>query len=171
MNRIIPKKNYIILGLVCLVTILLSFYCVDLYKNSREYQLDQNKRMKVLSEVKVEELQNYILDNHDVILYFSSSRDNTYSNFEESLKTYLLEEDLTKMIAYVDTTNLESSFYTDFAKNYFSTQWKKENKRFSVIPNFVNFSDGEVESMLYMNATVPNMSDVKSYLTGVGIHD
>lgn len=171
MNRVIPKKNYIILGLICLVTLVLAWYCIDFYKNSKEYQLDQNKRMKILSEVKVDELQNYILDNHDVILYFSSSRDNTYSNFEESLKSYLLEEDLTKMIAYVDTANLDRSFYQEFEDNYFKEQWKKENKKFSVIPNFVNFKDGKVDSMLYMSSTTPNINDAKNYLVGVGIHD
>lgn len=171
MKRTIPMKNYIILGLICLGTILISWYAVDLYKNSNEYQMEQNKRMKILSEVKVEELQNYILDNHDVVLYFSSSREKEYAEFEESFKTYLIEEDLTKEIAYVDTDDVSKSFFQTFAKNYFKDAWKKENKSFNVLPNIVVLKDGKVDSMLYMSQTTPNLNDVKNYLSGVGIHD
>ena len=163
--RTIPKKNYFLVGLIALVTFLLTWYFVAVYQLRKDYDLDQNKRMNaILSEIHEEDLQNYILDNHDVMIYLSSSRDETYQSFEKSLIKYLKKEDLTKEIVYLDTSNLEEAFYTRFMKNYVSEEL--QGITLQMIPNLLVLSDGEVTSILYPTMVEPNIQDVKNFLKG-----
>lgn len=163
--RTIPKKNYFLVGLIALVTFLLTWYFVAVYQLRKDYDLDQNKRMNaILSEIHEEDLQNYILDNHDVMIYLSSSRDETYQSFEKSLIKYLKKEDLTKEIVYLDTSNLEEAFYTRFMKNYVSEEL--QGITLQMIPNLLVLSDGKVTSILYPTMVEPNIQDVKNFLKG-----
>lgn len=163
--RTIPKKNYFLVGLIALVTFLLTWYFVAVYQLRKDYDLDQNKRMNaILSEIHEEDLQNYILDNHDVMIYLSSSRDETYQSFEKSLIKYLKKEDLTKEIVYLDTSNLEEAFYARFMKNYVSEEL--QGITLQMIPNLVVLSDGKVTSILYPTMVEPNIQDVKNFLKG-----
>ena len=68
----IPTKNYIILIILSLVTLILTFNLAGIYQERMEHNNQSNNIMKFLSEIKEEELKNYVLDNHDTIIYISS---------------------------------------------------------------------------------------------------
>ena len=85
----IPTKNYIILIILSLVTLILTFNLAGIYQERMEYNNQSNNIMKFLSEIKEEELKNYVLDNHDTIIYISSSVDNENKKFEYQLRKYI----------------------------------------------------------------------------------
>ena len=166
--RTIPRRNYVIVIIISLVSCLLVWYFANLYQSKKEYDLETNKMMNVLSEVKGDELQNYILDNHDVILYLSSSRDDRYQTFEKDLKKYLKKNDLLNEIVYFDTSKVDSNFYQEFIKNYFPKEWSNPN--LNMIPNMIIMTDGKVSGVLYGTVTEPKIEDVKSFLNEVDNH-
>ena len=61
----IPTKNYIILIILSLVTLILTFNLAGIYQERMEYNNQSNNIMKFLSEIKEEKLSKfYIKNNH-----------------------------------------------------------------------------------------------------------
>ena len=84
--RKIPMKNYIILGVVILVTMLILYYFymwVDVYKESKINIPIMDKYMNVIN---YNELDNYIVENPDTIVYVSVLEDENIREFEKKFK-------------------------------------------------------------------------------------
>lgn len=152
-NREIPKKNYIILIILSIGTILLVFYLNNIYKERLEYNNQNSNVMSFLSEIKEEELNNYILDNHDTIIYISSSINNENKKFESELKNYINKKNLSKDIIYLDSSNLSDSFYNNLKNNYLSDGLKKQNIQLNITPNIIIIKEEKIVNVLYQQAT------------------
>ena len=63
MKKEIPLKNYFILILVILLTILAVFYMRDWYNTSKEFYAQNSVMTKVVREIKNDEISNYILED------------------------------------------------------------------------------------------------------------
>ena len=152
-NKEIPKKNYFILILLSIGTILLVFYLSNVYKERVEYKNQNNNIMNFLSEIKEEELNNYILDNHDTIIYISSSLSDANKKFEYDLKKFIDKNDLNKDIVYLDSSNLSDSFYDNLRNNYLSNELKKQNITLNNIPNIIIIKEEKIVNVLYKTLT------------------
>ena len=86
MKRKIPVKNYFILAIVVLLTVVLAFYMRDWYNTSKEYYAQNSVMTKVVREIKSEEITNFTLENQKFILYVSSGQNVELKNFENDLK-------------------------------------------------------------------------------------
>lgn len=160
--RTIPKRNYLFVFLILIGTCLTLWYLVSYYNAKKEYDLDNNKMMNIVTEINESELQSYILDNHQIILYLSSSRDNQYQQFEKDLKKFIKKNELTKTIVYLDTSKVNSNFYSDFVNNYFNGTL--QNKNLNMIPNMIVIVDGKVSKLLYDQKIEPKIDDVKKFI-------
>ena len=151
----IPTKNYIILIILSLVTLILTFNLAGIYQERMEYNNQSNNIMKFLSEIKEEELKNYVLDNHDTILkhstiiYISSSVDNKNKKFEYQLRKYINRKNLTKDFVYIDSSNVSENFYNDLNNNFLSEKLKSQNIDLKTIPNILIVKEGKIVKVLY----------------------
>ncbi len=160
-ERKIPFQNYIILGLIIVATCILLYYLVSHYEKRKEYKSSIDSRMGFLSEMKENEVQNYILDNHDAIIYVSDSTDDAYRAFEKGLKDLIVKENLTKEIVYLDLYKASSSFITNLQDEWFSNDLQMEEFSY---PNLLIVSNGAISSVLYRKQQTKNPKEVIDYI-------
>ena len=92
--RKIPLKNYIILGIIIVVSVFAVLYFNQLYKNTKN---SDTILYDFIKEVKPYELDNYIIENPNFIMYISS-RISSNKTFEKKFKNFLMKYDLQKDI-------------------------------------------------------------------------
>lgn len=162
-TRKVPIRNYIILVIVAVLTIVLLYAFVTYYESQKEYQSRTNARMGFLSQVKESELSNYILDNPDTIIYVSNSTDSKYESFEQELKKLIISENLIKDVVYMDTYQVSK----DFFKNLKTEMFVNVNLASDFIyPNIYIVRDGIITSILYTKEQEPDPNEVINYVKG-----
>ena len=105
MIREIPVKNYIILGVVIFVTMLILYYFymwVDVYKESKINIPIMDKYMMVIN---YNELDNYLVENPNTIVYVSVLEDERIRDFEKKLKVKYKNDEIDNDILYLNITD------------------------------------------------------------------
>lgn len=118
-KRIVPTKNYFIAAILSVLTIVIVFVLSNYYQKQKSYENENNSIMGFLSEIKSEELDNFIIENHDIMIYLSNS-DIDNSKIQNKVKSIISKNAYAKDIVYLNMKNLTEDFYTTFATKYFS---------------------------------------------------
>jgi len=160
----IPLKNYFILLLIVLGTILLVFYLRSWYNASIEYYQNNSIMSEYLSELKSEEINSFIIDNPDIIIYYASAKDTNIKSFEKSFKKLMEQYEIKDDIVYIDSSKQEN---VDFISKLNDVSDKKINQ--INIPNLIYIKDGKVNKVLYSNETEINKRDVQNFLIKCGV--
>ena len=103
--RKIPLKNYVILGVIVIITmfILSYFYMwVDAYKESKISISIMDKYMEVIN---YNELDNYVVENPNTIVYVSVLEDEKIREFEKQLKNKYKSNVIEKDVLYMNITD------------------------------------------------------------------
>ena len=103
--REIPKKNYIYLLLILLGTILLLIYIYKWYDTYNESELNTSIMNEYLTVINYNELDNYIIENKDAVIYVSILGNEKINRFERKFKNAILDNNLKNEILYLDLTN------------------------------------------------------------------
>ena len=82
----VPFKNYIYLFCILLGSILLLFYIYTWYETYNENKLYTSIMNKYLTVINYNELDNYITETPNAILYVSVLGDKKINRFEEQFK-------------------------------------------------------------------------------------
>ncbi|MCI8545306.1 MAG: hypothetical protein HFH09_03645 [Bacilli bacterium] len=165
--RTVPKKNYILLGLLGGITILAVVYMSKWYRASENYYLENSVMKDLVGEVKELEFENYVLENPDVVIYISNEQTETTRKFEKKLKSYILEENLKSHFVYVNGKESTERFLLDFKKKYFMNDIKGIEITY---PNLMVVENGKVKDILYRTALVErNVKDIKPFLQRNGV--
>ena len=85
-ERNIPLKNYLILLLLMIVTIFIVFYLSSWYNTSKEYYQNNSILSEYLPELKTEEIDSFLIDNPEVVIYYASAKDENIKAFERDFK-------------------------------------------------------------------------------------
>ncbi len=104
-TKAIPMKNYIYLLIILLISILLLIYIYTWYKNYKENQLNTGIMNNYLTVINYNELDDYIIENKDAIIYVSILGNKEINKFEEKFKNNIIKENLKNAILYLDLTN------------------------------------------------------------------
>lgn len=142
--REIPKRNYIIYCLVSLLTIVLLIGWVNIYNNNKIYRDSTNERMDFLKEIKEAELENYLDENTDFVMYLSNSEEEIYKDFESSLRKKLIKKDYISNIIYVNIRDLSTNFLKLLNEKY--------QVNFENLPNLIVVSDDMITDTYYIDA-------------------
>ena len=164
-----PKKNYIIVGIISILTIIIVGYFTFWYKETKEYNDNHSIMSGYLLEMGEDEvivnLSNYVLDNPDAVLYISYGNDIEVKEFENEFKKFIHQNDIKQLFIYIDLNRIkDKKFINDFKNTFFDEELKNKNVVIEKQPNIFIFKDGKVESALYYTKQKINMMDVKSYL-------
>ena len=103
--RKIPVKNYIILGVVIVVTMLILYYFymwVDVYKESKINIPIMDKYMTVIN---YNELDNYVVENPDTIVYVSVLENDEIREFEKKFKNKYKNDLIDNDVLYMNVTD------------------------------------------------------------------
>lgn len=165
----IPTKNYIILILIVIVTIILVIFFTKSYQEQAQYDTQSNNVMTFLSEIKIEEFDNYIQENHDVMVYLSSSIDDYDKKYEKSLKNYITKKDLIKDFVYLDTSNLEPNFYEKLKTNYLSKKLQNQNIHLDQDPTILIIKNQKISYVFHSNKL--NIKETEKFIQKNWVED
>lgn len=148
MKREIPKKNYFFVGLISVVVVIVVLYLAKLYTTNninRESSIMSN----YLSNITIEELNNYLLENPDVVIYWDNKANIENTSFEKKLKKYIIKNDLQRKFVFVDTTEVTNSELKVIADKYLDKSLKDKRVNLKTMPNLLILVDGKIVDVLY----------------------
>lgn len=154
--RKVPLKNYILLFVLVGVTVFLTYYCCDLY-NERHKKSYTSLISSFITEIKEDDIENYVLENPNVVLYISDKTDENLKEVENKMKSFLTEKNIYSYFVYVNVLKTEEEKLNIFQENY------NLELDFDKIPILVAFQDGELKEMY--NIQEWNSNELTDFLT------
>lgn len=151
MRKKISIKNYLLLLVIYILTILLSIFLSRKYSENLNVAGSKTVMYNFLSQINASEIDNYILENPNAIIYVASTTDESLNNFEEEFKMFLTKNDLVNYIVQVDDTEIKNSRLLMNIKNY---------------PNIIKFNDGKIFDVLYETKKDIKISDIEEFFNG-----
>ena len=142
--REIPVKNYIILGVVIFVTMLILYYFymwVDVYKESKINIPIMDKYMTVIN---YNELDNYLVENPNTIVYVSVLEDEKIREFEKKLKAEYKDDEIDNDILYL---NITDEIANKNIKNEMISKYNLNSLNMTNVPCVLVFNKGILNSV------------------------
>ena len=162
--RKIPKKNYIILGVVIIITMLILYYFymwVDVYKESKINIPILDKYMEVIN---YNELDNYIVENPNSVIYVSVLEDEKIRDFEKEFKNKYRNHEVGDGLLYMNVTDEVSDKHVlaDMVENY-----SLNSLSITDVPCVLLFTDGELKSIYSVEDNDYNIDRFLIYVNNV----
>ena len=157
-EREIPFKNYIILAVVLILTIIAVIY---LFMWNRVYEKNKLQTPildKYLLVINYNELNNYIVENKNAVIYTSVLNNVEIRNFEEKFKNIIEKNNLNNKILYLDLTKELQD------KNTIKEINKKYNNEITKVPSILIFKDGNLDSIYSIQDEKYNTTKLEEYL-------
>ena len=128
----IPFKNYIILAVILIFTILLVVYLFNWQSIYQKNKLQESILDKYLMVINYNELDDYLVENKEAIVYVSVLNDEKIRMFENKFKNLIIKNNLNNKVLYLNLTN-ES---VEINKKYLGN--------LSEVPTLIIFDEGKV---------------------------
>lgn len=148
MKREIPKKNYFVVCVIFILTVTIVLYVATLYKNTKI-----NDKKSIIStylfNVNVEELDNYLLENPDVVIYWANSEDFENEKFEKKIKKFIVKKDLQKQFVFLDVKNINDDEIQKIEESHLSEKIK--NVSLDIHPLILIIKDGKINEAIKLN--------------------
>ena len=154
----IPLKNYILLSIVLILTIVVVIYFF-LWKNTYEKSKLQTPILDdFLLVINYNELNNYLVENKDAIIYVSKLNDESIRLFENKFKNIINKNNLNNKILYLDLTEelKENNIVKEINKKY--------GKEMTEVPTIVIIKDGKISSSYNIKENKYNIKLLEKYL-------
>ncbi len=155
----IPVKNYIYLSIIVIASIFIIFYLYRWYDTYRESKLNISIMNNYLSVINYNELDDYIIENKNAIIYVSKLGDEKINKFEKSFKNMVIENDLRNSMLYLDVTN--DNFDVVKEKLQINTS----------LPCIVVYTNGKITDVYSITNNNYDMKKLNKYLNRIGATD
>lgn len=170
----IPRKNYIITGIISILTFLIVGYFAFWYTETKEYSGDDSVMTGYLLEIGeaglIDNLSNYLLDNPNTILYITYGSNAPIKNFEKEFKQFIKDNNIKQSFIYIDLNKVkDKKSLFELKNNFFSEGLKNKKVEVEQQPNLFVFKEGKIVSILYYVKQSINMTDVKVFFENEGI--
>lgn len=119
----IPLKNYFILGIILVSSIFIVLYINKLYLSTKN---NDNILNGFIKEIKTQEIDNYIIENPNFIIYLGY-KNNDNKSFEKKFKKLVTKYDLQKDIVFIDISQFNDETFNKFCKKYADKLLKKDS--------------------------------------------
>ena len=156
-SRDIPKKNYIYLSIIILGSILFLIYIYKWYQTYNQSKLNTSIMNNYLTIINYNELDNYIIENKDAIIYVSILGDENINRFENKFKNIIIKNNLKQSILYLDLTN-------ENINN--ATNKLQINDKF---PYLVVYTNGKITDTYNIRKNKYNTKKIEKYLNRIGV--
>ena len=154
----ITLKNYILLSIVLILTIVVVIYFF-LWKNTYEKSKLQTPILDdYLLVINYNELNNYLVENKDAIIYVSKLNNENIRLFENKFKNIINKNNLNNKILYLDLTEelKENNIVKEINKKY--------GKEMTEIPSIIIIKDGKISSSYNIKENKYNIKLLEKYL-------
>lgn len=106
MEKKIPLKNYIILAVTLIITVILVIYFYLWQKTYEESKKNTIIMDEYIQKINYNELSNYLIENKSTVIYSSVVGSQKTSNFEKKIVKVIQDKSLKNSILYLDLTEV-----------------------------------------------------------------
>ncbi len=156
----VPLKNYIILAGIIILSILFVVYFYMWYGAYEENKLSTPIMDNYLSVINYNELDNYIIENENAIIYVSVLNDEDIRVFEKKFKNVIEDNLLNNTILYLDMSSIVNE------KNFSSIKTKYGLKD---LPCIVIFRGGIVYDVYSIKDNNYSIDNLVAYFVNEGV--
>lgn len=162
--RKIPIKNYIILGIVIIFTIFILYYFymwVDVYKESKINIPIMDKYMSVIN---YNELDNFIVENPNSIVYVSVLENEDIREFEKKFKVKYKNNQINNEVLYM---NITSDVVDSNLKKEMIDKYSVNSLNITSVPLIMVFEDGKLSSIYSISDNNYDIDKVVVYINDI----
>lgn len=157
------KKNYLILGTIYLVVILLVLYLASWYKTYQEYQKETPVLRNTISEITPEEVEHYLLENPSSILYMCTSNNEECRLFETDFKKTIVKNEWQDQITYINLSD-EMQNKEEYLRDLV-TKYGSNSMTISRLPTLLSFEEGKLEAVeAGLNGAPMTVSEAEKFI-------
>ena len=160
--REISKKNYIILALICIVSIMLALYLSSWHKTAEELKNELSILTLHSLELNLDELDTFLIENPSSIIYISTKSN---QKLEKEIYEYFSENSILNNFVYIDVRESSESELNNILNNVSKI---KINKKYS---NLYIAENGKIVSSLLNKKDKITISKIKKYVEKEKIND
>ena len=106
MEKKIPLKNYIILAVTLIITVILVIYFYLWQKTYEESKKNTIIMDEYIQKINYNELSNYLIENKSTVIYSSVVGSQKTSDFEKKFIKVIQDKSLKNSILYLDLTEV-----------------------------------------------------------------
>lgn len=153
------SKNYIVLGLILIITIIIATYFFKWYSTYQESKLNTMVLDDSMQVIRYNELESYLTENKDAVIYVSKLKNQEIRTFEKKFKNIINKYTLNNSILYLNTTD-ESGFKLENIT---------KNNSIKDLPLIIIYKEGQIYSIYNIKENNYNINLLTNYLIEEGI--
>lgn len=136
--RDIPKKNYFILLIMILSVVAITIVLMNAYNNRvKKTSIMYN----YLSEIKENDLDAYLIENPNIVIYIADKYDLSNNQVEKKLKKKMIKLNISDYFVFLNLNN-GMDFINQLNEKYYGNVEKN-------LPVIVVFEDGKIKESFY----------------------
>ncbi len=140
--RVVPAKNYVILAIIAIITILLTFYINAWIKTYKDNAYSTSALSGNVKEVNINELREPFYEINEVVLYVGFTNEENLYVEEKKLLKVIRKYDLTDSVMYLNVTDID-----DYSKTL-EKRFGNDNVAFGNAPLLIYISSGETKEVV-----------------------
>lgn len=149
-NKKIPIKNYMILGTIVIITLLVSMYLFSWYRQYTDNKVSEPVITNTLREVEYNNLKTVLKERDVLIMYMCTTDEDICRSFEKKFASYVKDNNLTEEIVYLNLgySSDENGLLDKVYNNYKSDDLVKKVYSY---PTLLIFNQGKIVDVLSSN--------------------
>lgn len=137
--REVPKKNYIIMLIIIIAIVLVTIFLSNIYNNRFQ---KTSVLYNYLSEIKKKDLDSYLLEKPEIIIYASNKYNNSNEKQETKIMKQIIDNNIYEYIVYLNLEDKKLNILNSLNKKY---DGKLKNK----LPVLIVFENGKIKEAYY----------------------
>ena len=157
--RKIPLKNYFIIIIILITSIVSVFYLVNWYNTTQRHYQEVSVVADIIKEVKPSEFENYITENPDFIIYLANKSENINVKFEKNLKKLIMKKDLQKQFVFMDLMDTEIE-----KMNIIIEKYAENIDNFKLQQSIIIIDNQKIKHLLIIDSDLRDTKNVEKFL-------
>ena len=166
--RRVPLKNYIILGIVLLASVLLVYYLYMWYDAYNDTKLNRPILDKYMEVINYNELNNYLTENPNTIIYVSVLENQKIRNFEKEFRKEFRNSNITIDILYMDITN---DVKDKSVKEKLQNNYSINSSSILDVPAIIVIDGGNLKSIYSISKDNYNIENIREFINNIKFSD
>lgn len=156
-GRVISKKNYVYLGLIIIFSLMIVYYVYLWHQSYKESLLSSSVIDDYLNVIQFNEIDDYVMENKDVVLYVSVLGNEKINDFEMRFINTICDYSLRDFILYMDVSDLDKSDVFEKFGNGLE------------YPYIVIYTNGNITDVYSISKDNYSTKKIVSYLNRIGV--
>lgn len=113
-------KNYVVLGIILITSVVIVLFINNWLSSINEQKKEKSIIANIIHEIKTDDIDDYILENPNFIIYMASKDDCNDVSFEKKFKSFLIDNELEKETVFLNLDEINDEIYLKFIQKYYN---------------------------------------------------